>query len=398
METSKIKKSSIETDERGDRTRGYHTVIGIRIVMILRMLAHEILLPTLLLASFFFSISSVSSASTLTGGIEDPILIRYPELSTALAPYWLQEGTRATYYVIATSPAGDAQKTGDGLTQIDVVALGEGKAATDTEQYAPYPQGGMRPLQETGSITPVGCGDFWCNPEVLGRIPDLTNSNGLTVQRVPMNVGGKNYNAIMFYFKEDTLTIKLIYDLDTGILLHYRLDYVQGALGTNVLQELRDVRKVSIPWKDGQVPAWLADGATLSYQGQKVFQTEGAIGPPYSIPLSVQASVLSVHDRFAELKLGNLACVSGIAQLNGFWIPEGAAATLTPGVIDTDPDTGMQISVVESNANGIVFEKTNQQDYTGQSTYDSSGKLVQTVSQYIDGVGTVRTETLQLLE
>jgi hypothetical protein len=256
----------------------------------------------------------------------------------------------------------------------------------------------MRPIQETGSITPMGCGDFWCNPEVLGRIPDLTNDDGLTVQRVPMNVGGKNYNAIMFYFKDDTLTIKLIYDLDTGILLHYKLDYAQGAVGTNVLQELRDVRKVSIPWKDGQVPAWLVEGATLSYQGQKVIQTEGAIGPPYSIPLSVKASVLSVHGRFAALRLGNLACISGIAQLNGFWMPEGAVTSLVPGIIDTDPDTGMQIGVVESNANGIVLEKTNQRDYTEQSTYDSSGKLVQTVSQYIDGVGTVRTETLQLLE
>ena len=366
--------------------------------MRLRMLAHEIILPSLLLASFFCFISLVSSAPTLTGGIEDPILIRYPELSTALAPSWLQEGTRATYYVIATSPAGDVQKTGNGLIQIDVVALGEGKAATNTEQYAPYPQGGLRPIQVTGSITPMGCGDFWSNPEVLGRIPDLTNSNGLTVQRVPMNVGGKNYNAIMFYFQEDTLTIKLIYDLDTGILLHYKLDYAQGAVGTSVLQELRDVRKVSIPWKDGQVPAWLADGVTLRYQGQKVIQTQGAIGPPYSTPLSVQASVLSVHGRFAELKLGNLECVSGIAQLNGFWIPQGAVANLNPGIIDTDPDTGMQISVMESNANGIVFARTNQQDYAMQYAYDSSGKLVQMVSQYNEGLGTVRTESLQLVE
>jgi hypothetical protein len=58
----------------------------------------------------------------------------------------------------------------------------------------------------------------------------------------------------------------------------------------------------------------------------------------------------------------------------------------------------MQISVMESNANGIVFARTNQQDYNEQYTYDSSGKLVQTLSQYNDGIGTVRTESLQLVD
>jgi hypothetical protein len=97
-----------------------------------------------------------------------------------------------------------------------------------------------------------------------------------------MNIEGKDYKAIMFYFKEDILTIKLIYDFDTGILLYYKLDYIQALGGTIVLQELRDVRKVSIPWKDGQIPAWLADGANLSYHGQKVIRTQSAV--PYRTP------------------------------------------------------------------------------------------------------------------
>jgi len=350
----------------------------------------------LLLASYFYLITLASSAPAVTGGIEDPILIRYPELNSAPAPSWLQEGMRATYYVIAAVPAGETEKTGNGLIQIDVVAIDGGKAATDTEQYAPYPQGGMRPIQETGSVAPVGCGDFWCNPEVLQKIPDHTDNSGLTVQRVPMKIEGKDYKAIMFYFKEDTLTIKLIYDLDSGILLYYKLDYAQGTVGTNVLEELRDVRKVSMPWKNGQIPAWLTNGAILNYQGQEVTQIQSAIGPPYSTPLSVQAEVLSVHNRFAELRLETLRCVSGIAQLNGFWIPQGEVATLAPGIVDTDPDTGIQISVVKSSANGIVFEKTNQQDYAEQSTYDSEGRLIQMVSQYIDGVGVLRTRALQL--
>ena len=358
----------------------------------------RIIYGILLLVSYYYLISQASSAPVTTGGIEDPILIRYPELNSAPAPSWLQEGTRATYYVIAQAPAGETVKTGDGLIQIDVVAIDGGTAATATEQYAPYPQGGMRPIQETGSVTPVGCGDFWCNPEVLQKIPDLADNSGLTVQRVPMNIEGKDYKAIMFYFKEDTLAIKLIYDLDSGILLYYKLDYIQGSVGTNVLEELHDVRRVSIPWKNGRIPEWLTNGATLNYQGQEVTQIQNAIGPPSSTPLLVQAEVLSVHNRFAKLRLGTLGVVSGIAQLNGFWIPQEEVNTLTPGIVDIDPDTGIKISILESNNNGIVFENTNQQDFTEQTTYDSEGRLIQMVSQYIEGVGVVRTRGLQLVE
>jgi hypothetical protein len=125
----------------------------------LGMLAYEMLLLT-------FCFYLFSSAS---GGIEDPILIRYPELGAASAPSWLHEGVRATYYVIAAPPAGEMEKTGNGLMQIDVVALEGGKAAINTEQYAPYPNGGMRPILNMGSVAPEGCGDFWCNPEVCRR-------------------------------------------------------------------------------------------------------------------------------------------------------------------------------------------------------------------------------------
>jgi hypothetical protein len=56
---------------------------------------------------------------------------------------------------------------------------------------------------------------------------------------------------------------------------------------------------------------------------------------PESFPPFVSGDVLFVHGRFAELKLGNLACVSGIAKLNGFWILHGAITTLTPSIINT---------------------------------------------------------------
>ena len=104
----------------------------------LRTLAYEMLLLTFC----FYSISLASSAPMLRGGIEDPILIRYPELGAASAPSWLQEGVRATYYVIAAAPAGEMEKTGNSLIQIDVVALEGGKAAINTSDMRLTPTAG----------------------------------------------------------------------------------------------------------------------------------------------------------------------------------------------------------------------------------------------------------------
>jgi len=168
---------------------------------------------------------------------------------------------------------------------------------------------------------------------------------------------------------------------------------------------------VPIPWKDGKVPAWLSPGEILSYQGQKAVQIQGA--QPYSFPLSVQVGVMAAHNRFTEMNVAvyaedpasaaKLKSISGIAQLLGFWMPPEAAADLSQGVIDTDPDTGMQVSLVQIDDNGIVFEKTNQQDYRAQFTYDLDGKLIQTVTEYnpdvmtSTGFGSVRVETLRLI-
>ena len=218
-----------------------------------------------------------------------------------------------------------------------------------------------------------------------------------------MTVGGKQYQAIRFGFKRDTYELADFYDLDTGILLYRTIDYtsynangytVMGSRATHYMIKLRNLRKVNIPWKDGRVPDWLSPGDTLSYQGQTMTRTQGA--PTMSYQLSVRASVLSAQKKFAEInmiiysqdpispsqiKTSQTNSISGVAQLLGYWMPQEAIAALSPRVIDTDPDTGMQISVVKTDANGVVFEKTNQMDYRALFAYDSSGKLVQTYSE-----------------
>jgi hypothetical protein len=240
------------------------------------------------------------------------------------------------------------------------------------------------------------------------------------VQRLAVTISGKDYQAIRFDFRSDTLQVALVYDLETGVLLYHTFDYTAYNLdkekrflttsGNHAIVELRNLRKVQIPWKDGRIPSWVAPGEILDYQGQKVVQVQGA--QPYGFPLEVQAEVAAEHNRFTEMNIAvytedpsstiNTKSVSGIGQLLGFWMPSEAIPGLSQGVLDTDPDTGMQIGIVKSDENGIVFEKTNQQNYRAQFTYDPEGRLIQTITEYnpdiitSTGFGSIRVETLRL--
>ena len=346
------------------------------------------------------------AASTLPSGMENPLPLRYPELATAPAPPMLKEGLRATYNVMASTSETERSeniewgtgKPGYGLSQVDVVALEGGKAATYTLPYAPDLQGAMRQMAGFGSLPPAGCGDFWCSPAVLGRIAEQA-SDEFTVQRVTYSLGGENYQAIRFDIRKDTFEMALVYDLDTGLMLYHTVDYTSyttnpqlqtiGASATHGMYELRNLRQVNIPWKDGDVPSWLVPGSALYYQGQTAIQVQGA--SPTASPISVQVSVLGAQKRYAEVRIDTytqdgvpapyINTVSGIAQLLGNWIPPAAIA-LSPGEIDSDPDTGMVTSLLQSDDNGVVFEKTNQVDFRGLYHYDKSGRLLEMYNEY----------------
>jgi hypothetical protein len=395
-----------------------------------------------MLLIIFLSCSPSSGAINLPSGIENPMPVRFPQLLTAPAPSWLAEGVRATYSVLSGSSDTEhfenkdlgSGQAGNGINQLDVVSIENGQAAILNEAYAPGAgvqgyvsaagvQGALRPLVETGSVAAVGCGDFWCSPAVLQNISAMANNNGLTVQRLPYTAGdAKTYQAIRFDFINNDLQIALVYDLDTGVLLYHTLDYssfnpvglnnVPISGSRNAQYQFLNLRQVEMPWNDSQVPSWLGVGQSMSYQGQMSIQVQGA--SPMITPSALQMSVIDAHNRFVDMKLdiydqstgstSTSRVVRGIAQLMGTWIPEEAIATLSPGVIDTDPDTGMKVSIVQNDANGVVFEKTNQVDFKELYTYDLSGKLVQAYYEYnpwvmtSSGFGSVKTIMLQLVE
>ena len=308
-------------------------------------------LMALLLLAIWPGQASDAATLTLPSGLNNPLTIRFPELAQAPAPSLVREGLRATYEMYTGSgreetgggltytSGGDA---GAGLVQVDVVALEGNEAATWTSSFSPDPtNGAMKIINNYGSVNPAGCGDFWCNPTILASIPDRA-SDDLTVIRGTYELFGQQYNVIRFHLQSSQgIEMGMIYDLNTGILLHHTTDVAsgfvpeEGALVTrkqNAILTLRNIRQVNIPWTDGNIPSWAAPGTVLSYQGQHAFWLPQLPDVAATVTaLGSQLSIQEVHDRFAEgrqqtynqdaIKPAYVPMVSGISELMGFWVP-----------------------------------------------------------------------------
>jgi len=386
-----------------------------------------ILLALLFLLACPLTLASDAARMTLPSGMNSPLTIRYPELAQAPAPDLIGEGLRATYEMVAASPEvvtgrGDVAYTkgdyGAGLVQIDVVALEDGQAATWTVSYAPDPvSGGLKKVNFYGSVNPAGCGDFWCNPDVLAAIPDRAGDD-LNVDRGSYDLDGREYDVIRFYSRSQGITLGMIYDLDTGILLHHTADFTsnlpteEGGMitrGQNAIMKLKNLRQVTIPWNDGgSLPSWAAPGRSLYFQGQHSFWLPQLpdVAPTVS-PLSVQIDIQAAHDRFFEgrqqthtqeaVQPPYVPLVSGLSQLMGIWVPE-EALSLPEGTVDSDPDTGMVVSILSSGPDGLVMQQTNSVNYKLTAAYDASGRVVQTVTESYTGTATGQRDELQLVE
>jgi hypothetical protein len=116
-------------------------------------------------------------------------------------------------------------------------------------------------------------------------------------------------------------------------------------------------------------------------------------------------AIQDVHERFEEgkqqtytqeaIQPAYVPIVSGVAQLMGFWVPN-EALSISPGLVESDPDTGMQVSVIQSGPDGVIMEKTNNMNYKLLAAYDASGKLVQTSIETYSGTAAAQRDDLQL--
>jgi hypothetical protein len=216
----------------------------------------------------------------------------------------------------------------------------------------------------------------------------------------------------------------LVYDLQTGVLLHHTVDYssyrtekerLVGSSASHAIYTLRSLRVVNIPWSGGEVPAWIKKGQIYTFLGQSTtaFPSLPDVAPTVS-QFTARLSVLDARKTFVETRsdIANqdpvpppyVKTVNGRSQLGGFFLTKEAMAALHNGIVDSDPQTGMVVSVDQSDASRVVIKRTNQVDYSEISTYDSSGRLIQLVQQFnpdvitSGGFGSVREVSMNLAE
>lgn len=351
-----------------------------------------------------------SALPTLPSGKENPLPLLYPELESLPAPPWVVEGLRATYYatVDGGTTAGKSS-AGEALIQIDLVALEGRSAATSTSVYLRGPLGSLRPLTGAGhgAIVPAGLGDFWASPEVLAEATEGADDR-VTIIRGPVEVAGKNYQGIRFEVTHQGLRYSMTYDEETGLLLHHRYDILSAdgsAVETGII-DFRKLRQLVIPWAGGSSPSWLFPGLTMTYRGQTVFEIPGTAPSPFALTLTaevVSKGAKSSIVRWSAVGDSGLLIparsAAGVSQLMGFWLPDAALAIDDGGNVDSDPDTGMMITVIQNDQNGVVFEETNGQDYRRLLTYDkATGKLVTSYEEQLTEAmtGTVQKTWLEL--
>ena len=87
-------------------------------------------------------------------------------------------------------------------------------------------------------------------------------------------------------------------DLFSSMLLHWmaKLPYMQLSI-----IELRNVRKVQIPWQSSPAPSWLKADYEISYEGQDQLAIPGT--PSGTLPVSVQMQVTSIENKAVEARL-----------------------------------------------------------------------------------------------
>jgi len=246
------------------------------------------------------------------------------------------------------------------------------------------------------------------DPAALAKAERHAGQN-LSIAHVPANMGGVATTAVRFEYVQGAARSVSVFDEITGVLL-YRIG-AQGAADTpkrgSVISNFVSMRQLAPAWTGGSTPAWAAVNAALKYEGTMTVNVGyGAPGPPLAVAMlgrithSAPAGVcvkwetyLSGRKTEERYSLSPAAIPSG-----GIFLPQAALAALKAGqVLDTDPITGVTVSVAQTPLN-IDGKQLRVLVHEGQSFrrlygYDrQSGMLTYVGERSQDGAATVQIE------
>lgn len=294
---------------------------------------------------------------------------------------WVDPTTGKRYSRTDETGASVPTASGDGLSQIDVLALDGTNVVLSVSlygfdrqnnQFVPSPGSGMRVPGEVVDGT-------WIHPARLAKLAEA-QLNGVLILRGDYTLNGVTYQAISFANTTPGAYLSYTYDTKTGLLLSSTSN-TAGATspvtlpgqappqGNTQLTVTRFVgyRQRAVPGLDGKNPDWLARTSTLRYSG--TYNFTNPVDPSsanVTYPMNLTASFTKGGPNWASYTAQTYVQVpgsqpaesSGVTGVTGlYWFDQDALYAMKSGqVLDQDPLTGERVVVksVASQPGGVV--------------------------------------------
>ena len=320
-----------------------------------------------------------------------------------------------------TDESGEGQGTasGDGLSQLDILAVEGSNAVLQSTMYTFFRENNTLIWTPIGgaAVSAIDVDGSWVHAARLAQIAQ-SGLGDLTVLRGQYHLGTQTFDALSVVSGLGTSTYaSYTYDLASGLLLSANTSTGgvtsplrapgEGAPISNgqlTMVRFAGFRVRSLPGLTAAKPAWVTGNTQLIYQGTYNFTNPvdpSSANLTYPTEIAVQLggggpnwSSFSLTQNTPNLGISNQA--QGVTGPTGiYWYDPAALAAMSAGqVLDQDPLTGEQVTVssVSQGAGGspIVIIDTQLPGNFLRATYEqSSGMLVQfTLQQASSGTTT----------
>lgn len=395
----------------------------------------------------------MATALLAAGGVASPhhvVATHHAEQTVGGAPSWVVPGTRLTHYsAVATLPEGtyelvedpngplsdpvtgkryretytaSAQAaaqggagSGDGFIEVTVAAVEGDDVVVSRSLYVNEPLTQTRSIGSTTAERVAGArvDGAWIRPDLLATMK-TGEMGSVLVLRGPVSVAGTTHDAVSLLDPTAGAYAFFAYDAATGVQLTsaLRISAISGGPVQMSFTELRGTRQLATPGLGATVPGWLAARPELVYAG-----TQDFVNPldPSSAPISSTVSWTTTFPQTGTTwamyqtngsvtMLGTPTSFTSSGVVNGagpyWWDPTALAAMTASQTLDTDPHTGMTISVsrIEQGRFGpAVAISLAMPGFQAETGYDvATGVMVgQTVASTSSGL-TTRIELQQM--
>ncbi len=216
-------------------------------------------------------------------------------------------------------------------------------------------------------------GIAWIHPTLLEGLSGNAapeQADGVKVERVPFKVEHATFNAVRISEQGRDWSSRLVYDLETGLLLFQSSSKPQGLNRLHVQRTYVSRRQTQLPWAQQPPPAWVATTRHLTFEGSNTIQLAGTslrqsvvltagleeLNP--GVLMATLSSITSLGPGYPDDRITwNMVCAS--SMLYPLWIAPQSLRAMTPQqAIDRDPVTGFRMTFagIEGDRAALVEE------------------------------------------